>query len=82
VGIEDILGITMLGGRLRIDPCIPREWRGFEAEVRTASARIRIVVENPAGVNRGVRRVELDGVEQAAPEVPLTGHHEIRVVLG
>jgi hypothetical protein len=52
---------------------------------RTGTAEFRIVVENPDGVCRGVRLVEVDGVESADLTIPLTGAsgvHEVRVVLG
>jgi hypothetical protein len=45
----------------------------------------RIVVENPHGVNRGVVRVELDGVALEGATVPIAhdaASHVIRVVLG
>ena len=38
---------------------------------RTASAEFRIAVENPEGVCRGVRSVEIDGVARADMLVPL-----------
>ena len=49
--------------------------------------RYEIAVENPAGVSRGVKGAELDGVEiaDAAARIPLAddgGVHRVRVVLG
>jgi hypothetical protein len=44
-----------------------------------------IVVENPQGVERGMRQLTLDGQPCAGTEVPLAddGHdHEVRVLLG
>ena len=85
VGVEGILGITLRDGALRIDPCIPRHWPGYEAIFKTSEAEYQIVVENPHGVNRGVRSVELDGKVLATPDIPLTRdgpRHTVRVVLG
>ena len=85
VGIEAILGLTMKSGALRIDPCIPRDWPGYEAVLRTAGGEFHIVVENPRGVNRGVRSVEVDGKAATDGIVPLneaTGRHDIKVILG
>jgi cyclic beta-1,2-glucan synthetase len=85
VGIESILGISMKGGALHIDPCIPRHWPRYEALVRTLHAEYRIVVENPNGVNRGVRTIELDGATSRESGIPIadaTGSHQVRVVLG
>ena len=73
VGIETILGVTLHRGALRIDPCIPSGWKNYEVTYRTATAEFRIAVENPDGVCRGVRRVEVDGVEQPDLLIPLSG---------
>ncbi len=84
VGVEAILGISLRDGRLHIDPCIPHDWRGFEVTVTRGEAAFHIVVENPAGVNRGVASIEVDGaphdgdIEMAGVQ----GQHEVRVVLG
>ncbi len=85
VGVEGILGITLRDGALRVDPCIPRHWPGYEAVFKTSEAEYQIVVENPHGVNRGVRSVELDGRVLATPDIPLTldgPRHTVRIVLG
>jgi cyclic beta-1,2-glucan synthetase len=85
VGVEAILGVKLQGGALRMDPCIPSAWRDYEVTYRTSGAEFRIKVENPDGVCRGVKRVEVDGVAVADLLVPLAGAsgvHEVRVVLG
>ena len=86
VGVEAILGIRLERRALRVDPCIPRSWPGFEVRYKALDGTtVRIVVENPRGVNRGVTRVELDGVEIAEPLVPIAQdgrNHDVRVVLG
>ena len=70
-GVEGILGLRIRGASLHIDPCIPRDWPGFEATVAWHSARYRIVVGNPDKVCRGVDSVRLDGADMAAGPVPL-----------
>ena len=84
VGIESILGLTLKQGALHIDPCVPRDWPRYEVRLRTEHAEFRIVVENPDGVNRGVRSVEVDGAPIAGDVVlaDATGTHDVRVVLG
>ena len=85
VGIEAILGITLRGGALHVDPCIPRTWPGFEASLVRGGARYTIKVENPERVSRGVKSIEVDGVPLEGPDVPLAAdglEHAIRVVLG
>jgi cyclic beta-1,2-glucan synthetase len=85
VGIEAILGITLRRGAIHVDPCIPKTWPGFEVVYRPSAATYRIVVENPDGVNRGVARLELDGVAITGQDVGLAhdgSEHLVRVVLG
>jgi cyclic beta-1,2-glucan synthetase len=85
VGIESILGLTLHRGALRVNPCIPRAWKGYEATLRICGSEYRIVVENPRGVNRGVRRVEVDGVERDDGLIRVgtkDGTHHVRVVMG
>jgi cyclic beta-1,2-glucan synthetase len=85
VGVESLLGVTLSRGALRIDPCIPRDWKGYHIVFRTAGAEFHIAVENPNQACRGVRSVEVDGLPMTDMLVPLagvTGTHQVRVVLG
>jgi cyclic beta-1,2-glucan synthetase len=85
VGVEALLGLTLSRGALRIDPCIPRSWPGYEMTFKSTGSDYRITVENPDGVTRGVRRVEVDGVAQREPIVELAGDgavHHVRILLG
>jgi cyclic beta-1,2-glucan synthetase len=86
-GLEAILGFSVQGAFLRLAPCIPREWPGFEIVYRYRSARYEIAVENPRGVNRGVSSIELDGqlLPAGAARIPLEDDgrtHKVRAVLG
>jgi cyclic beta-1,2-glucan synthetase len=84
VGIEAILGIRLHAGALRIDPCIPRSWPGYEVVFAPQGARYRIYVENPHGVSRGVSRIEVDGAVITGDIRVLRdgAEHRVRVVLG
>ena len=85
VGMEAILGLTLRDNALHIDPCVPHAWPRFEAVVKRPDAEWRIGVENPAAVNRGVKSIELDGVDHNGQDIPLagvSGVHTVRVVLG
>ena len=84
-GVEGILGICIRGSALHIDPCIPRDWPGFEATIVWRSARYRIVVGNPGGICRGVATVRLDGAQAACGPLGLVddgGRHLVEVTLG
>jgi cyclic beta-1,2-glucan synthetase len=84
VGIESLLGLTLKQSALHIDPCVPRHWPRYEVRLRTEHAEFRIVVENPDGVSRGVRTIEVDGspIKGDIPLADATGAHDVRVVLG
>ena len=62
LGVEAILGLQKEDGGLRIEPCIPPEWSGFEAWVRLEDEEIHVTVENPGAVSRGVAAITVDGV--------------------
>jgi cyclic beta-1,2-glucan synthetase len=61
-GVESILGLRLEGDILRLDPCIPKAWPGFEMTVRFRSARYEIRVENPDRVCRGIVAATIDGI--------------------
>jgi cellobiose phosphorylase len=85
VALEAILGFHREGSTLRLDPCIPRDWPGFEINYRHGSTTYRVRVDNSAGTGRGVRSVVLDGRPLPGGAVPLGDdreHHEVRVELG
>jgi cellobiose phosphorylase len=87
VALEGILGFHVQGNKLRIDPCIPRSWPGFEVAYRYRSSNYTIIVENPSRVSKGVVRVELDGIELPSRDgglIPLADDgaaHKVRIVL-
>lgn len=62
LGLEAILGLRRQGDGIRVDPCIPKVWSTFLLTYRCGQTTYRIKVENPEGVNRGVRQVLLDHV--------------------
>ena len=79
--VEHILGVRREGARLAIDPCIAREWKGFEVTYRDGQGEVHILVENPNGVEHGVERVEIDGRESSDRTIALTGAPGRREVL-
>jgi cyclic beta-1,2-glucan synthetase len=85
LGVEAILGITRQGNVLKIDPCIPREWPGFKADFRFGTTHYLISVENPLGINQGIREIRLNGMSLPGNQVPLSDdqrEHKIQVIMG
>jgi cellobiose phosphorylase len=72
VAVQHILGIVPELDGLRIDPCIPRAWKGFQMERQFRGKKLQITVENPNGLSRGVRRLEVDGKKISGNLLPLS----------
>lgn len=84
LGLEAMLGLRREGAALRLDPCIPISWPGFSVTYRYGQAIYEIRVENPTGVNRGVKQLLLDGQPQSNEAIPLQDdgrHHRVEVKL-
>jgi N,N'-diacetylchitobiose phosphorylase len=80
-----VLGIRPETDGLRIDPCIPGKWKGFTAERRFRGSRIRIRVENPNGVEKGVVRLVLNGETLEGDRIPagrLRAENDVTVIMG
>jgi cellobiose phosphorylase len=56
-----ILGLRPEYGGLRIDPCIPAAWKGFTVTRVFRGKKVRVEVQNPAGVQKGVLKLVLNG---------------------
>jgi cellobiose phosphorylase len=56
-----ILGLRPEYEGLRVDPCIPADWKEFSVARKFRGDRLRITVHNPEGVNRGVVRMTVNG---------------------
>jgi cyclic beta-1,2-glucan synthetase len=86
-GLEGILGVHRRGGVLRIDPCMPRAWPGFEVTYKHGASRYHVAVENPSRVNRGIVRATLDEREIACAPCDIEleddgSYHFVRITLG
>jgi cellobiose phosphorylase len=82
---QGILGVKPDYAGLRIDPCIPREWRSYRVRRRFRGTTYEIAVENPDGVCSGVRALTVDGRAVEGNVVPLAagpGPVRVDVVLG
>jgi len=80
-----ILGIQPDYDGIRIDPCIPKEWNGFEVIRKFRGATYKIKVINKNHINKGVAKVTVDGIEYNSNLLPIfeTGTtHSVIVEMG
>lgn len=79
-----ILGIRPEYDGLRIDPCIPSSWKGFQVKRKLRGTTFLITVENPNSVSKGIKRIELDGnkLDENIVDSFDGGLHEVLVVMG
>ncbi|HET9327890.1 MAG TPA: glucoamylase family protein [Candidatus Eisenbacteria bacterium] len=85
LGVESILGLRRRGDCFRVVPCVPASWSRYQMRLRHGSTTYEIVVENPERRNRGVARVELDGVTLEDVTISMKddgGVHQVRVLMG
>jgi cyclic beta-1,2-glucan synthetase len=85
LGVEMILGLRRRGGKLQIEPCIPKDWPGYEIDYRWGRSSYHIRVENPQGVNTGVKGLEVDGKKVKGKSILLKDdglEHGVVVTLG
>ncbi len=68
---QAILGVKPTLDGLQIDPCVPGFLRRFTITRRFRGAVYAITVENPDGVEKGVRSVTLDGQKIAGTVLPV-----------
>lgn len=67
-GIENILGLKINNGVLRVVPCIPSSWKEYNIKYKWKNAFYNILVKNPNGKNTGVEKVTVNGVELGKTE--------------
>ncbi|MBI5032142.1 MAG: hypothetical protein HZB51_16550 [Chloroflexi bacterium] len=84
LGLEALLGIRRKGKVLQIDPCIPKRWQSYQVTYRVGESTFHIRVDNPSGINRGVKAILLDGNVLSGNEILLLddgGQHQVIVLM-
>jgi cellobiose phosphorylase len=68
-----LLGIRPELNGLRIDPCVPEDWRDLSIKRTYRGCQVQIAIQNPAGVEKGVRSIVVDGKtvpQETLPVIP------------
>ena len=78
-----MLGIRPDFDELTIDPCVPADWKSFEVSREWRGAKYEIQVENPTGVMKGVKEIQMDGkVVSKIPAMEKGSTHTVKIVMG
>jgi cellobiose phosphorylase len=80
-----ILGIQPDYDGLKINPCIPTKWDGFEITRKFRGATYKIKVVNKNHVNKGVAKVTIDGNDFESNILPIFAQgtaHSVVVEMG
>ena len=83
-GIEYILGLKIEKGVLKIEPCIPRDWKEYTMRYRYKTSIYNIKVKNNNGKNVGVDKFIFNGKEFENKEVKLLDDgniNEIEIIM-
>lgn len=65
-GVEYLLGLKIEKGYLKIEPCIPKDWKEYQIKYLWKESMYNITIKNPNGKNAfedGVSKVFLNGNE-------------------
>ena len=76
MAVRELLGLKVAEGRLTVEPNLPPDWPGFEAEWRLPGGTLALLV-----TRTGTYSALLDGkpAEGGVPLRELTGEHRLEV---
>ena len=83
--VEKILGLKREGNILRVEPCIPKEWREYEINYRFGKTMYHLLVQNPYNASNGATTLTLDGKLLEDEKIVLEEdgrEHKVVVTLG
>ena len=76
-GIEYILGLKIKNNILKIDPCIPKEWKEYTIQYKYKTSTYNIKVQNNNSKNTGVEKFIVNGEEIQEKEILLQDNGKI-----
>jgi cellobiose phosphorylase len=83
---HSILGMQPEYDGFTVDPCVPKDWKGFTVDRIFRGKKLSIKVENPSGVEKGVKTMVVNGKNLGAvtfiPISEIKDQTEIAVTMG
>jgi cellobiose phosphorylase len=82
---QGFVGIRPSYSGLEVDPSVPADWKEFQVTREFRGTRYSIEVNNPDGINKGVKSIEVDGVSVDGKLIPLQegkSHCQVKVTMG
>jgi cellobiose phosphorylase len=80
-----ILGIQPDYDGLRIDPCIPADWKSVKLTRRFRNRQIAVEIKNDAAVQKGVKQITVNGKQITGNLIPieiLKDTNQVQVIMG
>ena len=78
-----MLGIRPDFDGITVDPCIPADWKEFSVSRKWRGAEYHIHVTNPDAVEKGVKRITMNGRQvRKLPVLPVGTVCDVEVVMG
>jgi len=84
-GAEYILGFQKNGDTIIMDPCIPCKWKEYTIQYKYNATIYNIKVNNPEGINKGVKKISVDGKISTVNRINLVNDlktHDVEVFMG
>lgn len=79
-GIEYILGLKIEKGYIKIEPCIPQEWKEYSIKYRYKTSLYDIKVKNPNSKQTGVEKFLLNGTVIDEKQIKLEDNGSINQI--
>ena len=80
IGLENILGLNIKNRILKINPCIPKDWKEYSIRYKFGNSIYNIKVKNPEEKNTGVKEMLLNGKEIKDLQIKLVDDGNINEV--
>ncbi|MDZ7842854.1 MAG: glucoamylase family protein [Gammaproteobacteria bacterium] len=79
-GVEALLGLRRRGDQVEMAPCLPPEWKGYEASLTRGRSRYKVNVRQARGTVQGEVSLVFDGEKLSGRRFPFVDDgHEHRV---